>query len=1483
MTFLTAQPFSPADAGTTVSGFQDDFSGASLGSGWVVRGANVYSVANGILHIASPNSDPNHLLYEVPGYNTSTQEVLVRIRVTGFSPGQYSRGGIGVGVDAATSSGINFTFRDGNYEGQVGKHTAFLDDFRAWGPGQDFVWQPNVWYWLRVRQEPNNQGGANDVFGKIWLADGTVAEPANWQLFWDYVPSRSARTGFAGLLAGSSASGDGYSEFDVDYVLIKAAGLPSIVVMAGAVAQTPVTITNQPQNQTVAEMSAATFGVGATGNPIPVYQWFRDGIPIVGATNSTYTIAKALVSDHGHEFHVVASNFVSNVVRTATSTVVSLSVIADTNPPALEAVSSVGLEQVLVRFSEMVSAESAHDLSHYTLSGSNGTVAIFNAVLDSDPSRVWLTVASLSNNATYTLTVTNIRDRASASNMLAFASMNFVARELTVRITEFLAENALGLTDSDGEHSDWIELQNQGPAAVDLAGWRLTDDWQNLALWVFPSTVLQPSQFLTVFASGKNRRISGAELHTNFKLSSGGEYLALVRPNGTVVQEFDFGPQRKDVSYGVVGDTNLFMPQPTPGQTNGAGVLGFVEDTKFTPRRGFYSNTVSLSITSATPAAEIWFTTDGTAPSPNAAGSTRYTGLIGISNTTTLRARAFLANYVASDVDTHSYLFTATAARQSETPPGFPLTWSDYGMNQQIVNQALPPYDITNALLSLPAVSLVLPIASTFGPQGIYLNSTQVGDAWERETSIEMIFPDGTDGFQADAGLRMHGYSSRGHGFTRKHSLHLNFRSRYGPSKLHFPLFPDTEVNDFDQIVLRASSTDSFPCYDINLSRWDPRRATYIRDQWMRDAMRDLGHPTSHGRYVHLWLNGLYWGQYNLAELLGDDFAANYFGGNREDYDVLKDDLIVDGGDASRWNELQSMVAGGVTTETLYQRAQGNNPDGTRNPSYPVYLNLPNYIDFMMLHITAGAEDFPNNNWWSCRNRGPDSDGFHFVPWDQEISNESLTRTVNAWGERFEEVATIDRAGYFYDKLRRYVNFRQLFMDRVWFTLSADGPLSSAKNAARWLARQNEIDRSIVAESARWGDSSHSPASTRANWLNEMNFVANYWASNQVRAIQRFRNVNLWPLLGPPSLSRSNGYFTNQVSITITHTNPAGTIWFTVDGTDARSASGAPASTAQSYTAPVSLTNSTRVRARVTDGTNWSPPITGVFLPIGALTNLVITEIHYNPAGQPNVGSDAFEFIELQNRSAFPLDLSGVHFTAGITFAFTNGTTLAPNAFAVLARDRTNFAALFPAVSVHGAFGGKLDNAGESLALADSLGNELSRFSYGDSSPWPANADGFGDSLQRIHFTVSPSEASEWAAASPTPGTASPLLDTDADGLPDVWESANGLNPKDASGNNGASGDPDGDGRTNLQEFRAGTNPTNSSSVMRFETVTAGAQIVFSFRAASNKSYTVEFTPALGGFPWVALTNIVSHPTNRTVLIADAAVSSNRFYRLVTP
>lgn len=122
-------------------------------------------------------------------------------------------------------------------------------------------------------------------------------------------------------------------------------------------------------------------------------------------------------------------------------------------------------------------------------------------------------------------------------------------------ITEFMAANNVTLNDEDGDNSDWIEVQNQGAASASLAGWYLTDTTNNLVKWQFPATNLPPSGYLVVFASEKNRRTPGAPLHTNFKLSASGEYLALVAPDGSnIVSQFApvFPPQVADVSYGLV-------------------------------------------------------------------------------------------------------------------------------------------------------------------------------------------------------------------------------------------------------------------------------------------------------------------------------------------------------------------------------------------------------------------------------------------------------------------------------------------------------------------------------------------------------------------------------------------------------------------------------------------------------------------------------------------------------------------------------------------------------------------------------------------------------------------------------------------------------------------------------------------------------------------------------------------------------------------
>ena len=150
-------------------------------------------------------------------------------------------------------------------------------------------------------------------------------------------------------------------------------------------------------------------------------------------------------------------------------------------------------------------------------------------------------------------------------------------------ISEFMAINDSVLADEDGDFSDWIEIHNPDPVTVDLAGWHLTDRADELDRWEFPAVSLPPGGYLVVFASDKDRSVAGAELHTNFKLSGGGEYLALVMPDGTTVaSSFDPYPQQlADIAYGVG-----FSAQTTTALATGAAGSAHIPDATSGPALG---------------------------------------------------------------------------------------------------------------------------------------------------------------------------------------------------------------------------------------------------------------------------------------------------------------------------------------------------------------------------------------------------------------------------------------------------------------------------------------------------------------------------------------------------------------------------------------------------------------------------------------------------------------------------------------------------------------------------------------------------------------------------------------------------------------------------------------------------------------------------------------------------------------------------------
>ena len=190
------------------------------------------------------------------------------------------------------------------------------------------------------------------------------------------------------------------------------------------------------------------------------------------------------------------------------------------------------------------------------------------------------------------------------------------------------------------------------------------------------------------------------------------------------------------------------------------------------------------------------------------------------------------------------------------------------------------------------------------------------------------------------------------------------------------------------------------------------------------------------------------------------------------------------------------------------------------------------------------------------------------------------------------------------------------------------------------------------------------------------------------------------------------------------------------------------------------------MRARAHYAGTWSVLVEATFYVVQDFRSLIVSEIMYHPSDEGLVNGDEYEFVELKNTGEKTLDLTGLQFTDGISFAFTNGAQLAPGNFFVLARNPAAFAARYPGVTVNGVYTGKLDNGGEKLTLSHVLGTNVFSFPYGTRSPWPLTPDGYGFSLVCTNLSGDPALPSGWRASAQPGG--SPGADDPPSAIPPV-------------------------------------------------------------------------------------------------------------------
>ncbi len=813
-------------------------------------------------------------------------------------------------------------------------------------------------------------------------------------------------------------------------------------------------------------------------------------------------------------------------------------------------------------------------------------------------------------------------------------------------------------------------------------------------------------------------------------------------------------------SEGGTGPTYGFYPEPTPGAANTTpGFIGFVADTKFSHDRGYYDAPFDLAITTATENATILYTTDGTPPSET--NGTPYTAPITIEGTTVLRAIAVRTGYQETNIDTQTYLFVDDIVRQSNSPgPGYPSTWAgrtaDYEMDPEVVDDPAYADQFDEAFAALPTLSLVFDPDAFFSPStGIYQNPQSEGDAWERPLSAEFFVTDGSEpGFRTGAGVRVQGGSSRSPD-TPKHSLSLRFRAEYGAGKLRYPLFEnspggDSAVEEFDLLQLRPEYNFGW----MHRHYYQAERAQYGRDQWASDLFIAMGNLGSHGRWTHLFLNGIYWGVYDLHERPDADHMANYLGGTSDDYDTVNSSVATNG-DLVAYNAMMDIAySASIDTPATYAAIQE-------------YLDIDAFIDYMLLNAYVGNRDWDGHNWRAGRRREAGAP-YYFFPWDTEFAISNVGGGVFSMPSDFEE-RTLDfrettlqtnvlnnngnrRPTGLHRRLALNAEYRLRYADHVHRHMFNGGTLTPEKAADAWNARAVAMTTAVVAESARWGDFRRdvdsgrwSPAQfdlyTRDGYfLPSQAWILDFYLPERTDiVVEDLENAGLYPATAAPVFSQHGGAVPAGFQLQIDAADTV-SVYYTTDGSDPRD----PGAFTLVPGSMLAIDQSLLLKARaLSSGGEWSALNEALFTV--SLTDLRITEIMYRPTPDPLA-----EFLEITNTGAGTLALTGLRFSAGITFDFDLHSTIAslpPGARLLIVRDLAAF---------QGAYGNSFDpliagtfqndtalsNNGETLTLEDGNGNVILTFRYDEGFPWPASADGGGRSL--VHAGGDPADPLNW-------------------------------------------------------------------------------------------------------------------------------------------
>jgi len=1090
-----------------------------------------------------------------------------------------------------------------------------------------------------------------------------------------------------------------------------------------------------------------------------------------------------------------------------------------------------------------------------------------------------------------------------------------------VWISEIVADNDGSHLDEDGDDRDWIELFNDASTSIDLSGWSLTDDDADLRKWIFPpGTTISSQDYLIVWASGKNRRVAGGEFHTSFSLKRSGEYLGLIRADGSTVED-EYAPkfpgQFSGASYGVsqTDGSMGYYTSVTPGAVNGASLAAvppFIRDVTETPDRPMGGpGSAPILIT-----AEVQEGTDGISQV-----RLFHRSMFGPEASLQMRDNGSGGDEVAGD-GLFSVRLPTTGLSAGEM-----LRWrveaSDSASGVSLSPAFLDPSDADRyygtVALNPAHASSQLTIMETFVEDEVAVD-TELG------TTASIYY---LGNFYDNVQMDRHGQSTAA--FPKKsYDLDFNKGNRF--------LWKDGEE--------RVKDTNL-------LTNWADK--SKVRNTMGYEMLRRSGSPSHYALPIRMERNGDFFSITDLVED-GDDRFLDRVGLDREGTLYKMYDRIEDASTAVKksrkelgTSDLQALIAG----------LDENLPRNVRREYAYDNVDIAATVNHLAAYLIAGISDTGHKNFYLYRDTEGDGE-WNPLPWDVDLSaGRRWNPTDFYFDDSFFSNLWISNPNRLWELIHNTPEFRDMILRRIQ-TLRKEVLLSPADAAAGpdWYTEmvqglRDQIDPSgIVSDSdldydkwGSWGNNDRSRTATARlliNWLPQKRSYlfssARQYQGDSIPADQvplppvTIEAVEFLPVSGDQDeeylIIKNNG----SVSVDLSGFTLSGGVEFTFPpGTVIPAGSGTAGSdfigtlhlakNAKAFRARNSGPTSGEyrfiqggyrgqfsARGETTELRNADAALVDSFSYTGSPTlaqqGLRVTEINYHPgdasaaeeAALPGVTSEDFEFVELKNTSGATLDLSGAQFTEGIVYTFAAGTSLPAGARLLLVKNPSAFAVRYPNVtaSVYGPYLGLLSNDGDTLRLVDKVGENILVFTYNDR--WYPPSDGGGQSLvlagdETLHDGLdSPSAWGLSTSLNGSPGSGDATVSThfnawqEANFAPSAWD-----DPLMGT----ADADPDGDGLENWEEYAFGTQPlVPDSALFQGEVVTQGGGTYLGAKArrrtnAADLVWQLQRGNNLSGWTNQAasLVSATGHADGtETVLLREAnpvGASPKRFVRLL--